>query len=162
MPEDEKKKHLGTVSSSGKPQRHKKINLGSTVGLPMLITRREASLDEEDLMEKVGQLVEVNTEMERKADITMLPSIHNMVNSSYSVISNEIGRLNLRSRNVPLSATEVRNFEKLTSSLVKLAQLEMNVREESSLEMESDEKILELVDKATERMQEKSNPRGKK
>jgi hypothetical protein len=125
-----------------------------------LIVKSEVNLAEEQSLSSTGQSIMMNKALDEKLDVTLLPSVHNMLNSSYSVIANEVQRLDLRSRREQLSQQEIRSFERLTASLVRLASLEMNIREQGELEVMSDDKIMELADQAMRRQLRKARQDG--
>ena len=125
-----------------------------------LIVKSEVNLAEEQSLSSTGRSIMMNKALDEKLDVTLLPSVHNMLNSSYSVIANEVQRLDLRSRREQLSQQEIRSFERLTASLVRLASLEMNIREQGELEVMSDDKIMELADQAMRRQLRKARQDG--
>lgn len=105
-----------------------------------IATRERASLlAEADSMEVNAQLSSV--------DVSFLPSVHRMVNSAYSVIDVELRRL-LREANRGtggLDKSETGQFERYTSSLVRLVNLERQVKDDSEVEAMGDEELTKRV-----------------
>lgn len=88
----------------------------------------------------------------KSVDVVFLPSVHRMVNNSYAVIESEVRRL-LRASNLGggLDKSQTAQFERYVSSLVRLANLERSVRDDSEVEAMSDE---ELTTKVIEKLSE--------
>lgn len=82
--------------------------------------------------------------------LPFLPSVHTMLTNAYSVIDMEVRRLG-RAAQVGLDRSETLQFEKYVTSLVRLANLENNIRDTSELEAMSDKNLEEAVKKALER-----------
>ena len=119
---------------------------------PELMVRGEVDLQREGpAVVAAASLVEVNQNID-KVQVSMLPSIHAMVNSVYSVIFSELRRFDLRSSQGALTTNEMRNFDRCCGNLVKVANLEMGIRESSELEVMSDEKVVALTKKTMRKM----------
>ena len=124
-----------------------------------------ASKEEDDFIEESletrGKMVSgINTNIAERADIRILPSIHTIVSNSYVTIANEIQRLSLRSGNSPLSSSEVRTFERLTSALARLVSVEQDIKEESGgLAGISDADLLAAADAARQKLLSKKGQR---
>ena len=121
---------------------------------PLLI-KNEVDLAQQQALLETGKMVTVNADLESRVVVETLPSIHGMINNSYAVISAETDRLAGRARVRGLDANEVRTFERLTASLVRLATLELNIKEQAELDVMSDEKIKEMALAALEKERKK-------
>ena len=82
--------------------------------------------------------------------LPFLPSVHTMLTNAYSVIDMEVRRLG-REAHMGLDRSDTLQFEKYVTSLVRLANLENNIRDTSELEAMSDKNLEEAVKKALER-----------
>ena len=111
---------------------------------PLSINYDTIRLEEEQSLEIEAKEVEINKELSR-VEISLLPSLHSMMSSGYSIIDEELHRLKGKAKTRGLDAADGKNFALLTNSLVKLANLEMNIREQSELETLDDEKIHTLA-----------------
>ena len=111
---------------------------------PLSINYDTICLEEEQSLEIEAKEVEINKELS-KVEISLLPSLHSMMSSGYSIIDEELHRLKGKAKTRGLDAADGKNFALLTNSLVKLANLEMNIREQSELETLDDEKIHTLA-----------------
>ena len=111
---------------------------------PLSINYDTIRLEEEQSLEIEAKEVEINKELS-KVEISLLPSLHSMMSSGYSIIDEELHRLKGKAKTRGLDAADGKNFALLTNSLVKLANLEMNIREQSELETLDDEKIHTLA-----------------
>ena len=111
---------------------------------PLSINYDTIRLEEEQSLEIEAKEVEINKELS-KVEISLLPSLHSMMSSGYSIIDEELHRLKGKAKTRGLDALDGKNFALLTNSLVKLANLEMNIREQSELETLDDEKIHTLA-----------------
>lgn len=111
---------------------------------PLSINYDTIRLEEEQSLEVEAKEVEINKELSR-VEISLLPSLHSMMSSGYSIIDEELHRLKGKAKTRGLDAADGKNFALLTNSLVKLANLEMNIREQSELETLDDEKIHTLA-----------------
>ena len=111
---------------------------------PLSINYDTIRLEEEQSLENEAKEVEINKELS-KVEISLLPSLHSMMSSGYSIIDEELHRLKGKAKTRGLDAADGKNFALLTNSLVKLANLEMNIREQSELETLDDEKIHTLA-----------------
>ena len=111
---------------------------------PLSINYDTIRLEEEQALEIEAKEVEINKELS-KVEISLLPSLHSMMSSGYSIIDEELHRLKGKAKTRGLDAADGKNFALLTNSLVKLANLEMNIREQSELETLDDEKIHTLA-----------------
>ena len=111
---------------------------------PLSINYDTIRLEEEQSLEVEAKEVEINKELS-KVEISLLPSLHSMMSSGYSIIDEELHRLKGKAKTRGLDAADGKNFALLTNSLVKLANLEMNIREQSELETLDDEKIHTLA-----------------
>jgi hypothetical protein len=111
---------------------------------PLSINYDTIRLEEEQSLEIEAKEVEINKELS-KVEISLLPSLHSMMSSGYSIIDEELHRLRGKAKTRGLDAADGKNFALLTNSLVKLANLEMNIREQSELETLDDEKIHTLA-----------------
>lgn len=111
---------------------------------PLSINYDTIRLEEEQSLELEAKEVEINKELS-KVEISLLPSLHSMMSSGYSIIDEELHRLKGKAKTRGLDAADGKNFALLTNSLVKLANLEMNIREQSELETLDDEKIHTLA-----------------
>ena len=96
--------------------------------------------------------IAINSKAEDMA-LPFLPSVHTMLTNAYSVIDTEIRRLG-RLAHHGLDRPETLQFEKYVTSLVRLANLENNIRDTSELEAMSDKNLKEAVKKALERGEE--------
>ena len=111
---------------------------------PLSINYDTIRLEEEQSLEIEAKEVEINKELS-KVEISLLPSLHSMMSSGYSIIDEELYRVIGKAMTRGLDAADGKNFALLTNSLVKLANLEMNIREQSELETLDDEKIHTLA-----------------
>ena len=121
---------------------HTKIDYGSLdeMGTKALIARQ----GEELAAEASG--IEINSRA-REMALPYLPSVHAMLTNAYTVIDSEVRRLG-RDAQYGLDKGQTAQFEKYVSSLVKLANLEHNIRDTSDLEAMSDSSLTEAVRKA--------------
>lgn len=110
-----------------------------------LLVKSESRVARDSSLEQSGKLVRVNRDLASRVQVEVLPCIHGMINSSYSVIRSETDRLALKAAHSQLNSQDIRSFERLTASLVRLANLELNVKDQSDLDMESDETIRKLA-----------------
>tara|TARA_Y100001951_G_scaffold99314_1_gene101162 strand:- start:548 stop:946 length:399 start_codon:yes stop_codon:yes gene_type:complete len=118
--------------------------MGKNKKTPLSINFDTINIEESTSLEIEGKEVEINKEIS-KVEVSLLPSLHSMMSSSYSIIDEELHRLRGRAKVRGLDALDGKNFALLTNSLVKLANLEMNIREQSELETLDDEKIHALA-----------------
>ena len=118
--------------------------MGKNKKTPLSINFDTINIEESTSLELEGKEVEINKEIS-KIEVSLLPSLHSMMSSSYSIIDEELHRLRGRAKVRGLDALDGKNFALLTNSLVKLANLEMNIREQSELETLDDEKIHALA-----------------
>jgi len=118
--------------------------MGKNKKTPLSINFDTINIEESTSLELEGKEVEINKEIS-KVEVSLLPSLHSMMSSSYSIIDEELHRLRGRAKVRGLDALDGKNFALLTNSLVKLANLEMNIREQSELETLDDEKIHALA-----------------
>ena len=118
--------------------------MGKNKKTPLSINFDTINIEESTSLEIEGKEVEINREIS-KVEVSLLPSLHSMMSSSYSIIDEELHRLRGRAKVRGLDALDGKNFALLTNSLVKLANLEMNIREQSELETLDDEKIHALA-----------------
>tara|TARA_R110002110_G_scaffold393686_1_gene607502 strand:- start:22 stop:459 length:438 start_codon:yes stop_codon:yes gene_type:complete len=126
-----------------------------------LLSRREDNIALEESLEARGSLASVNSSLAAKADIRILPSVHTIVSNAYVVIANEVQRLSFRSSMSPLSSSEARTFEKMTTALARLVGVEQDIKEESALSGISDEALLEAADAAREKLTSKKKGQAK-
>jgi|TARA_R100000656_G_scaffold11962_1_gene12602 hypothetical protein len=101
-------------------------------------------MEESQSLEIEAKEVEINQDL-NQVEISLLPSLHSMMSSSYSIIDEELHRLRGKAKTRGLDTADGKSFALLTNSLVKLANLEMNIREQSELETLDDEKIHTLA-----------------
>ena len=133
------------MSTSGKRRRVMDASLdveytsSSDKGHSALVTKQRKALAEE------SPSMVINDNL-KGVDVVFLPSVHRMVNNSYSVIESEVRRL-LResSRGNGLDKSQTAQFERYVSSLVRLANLERSVRDDSEVEAMSDEELTTKV-----------------
>ena len=118
--------------------------MGKNKKTPLSINFDTINIEESTSLEIEGKEVEINKEIS-KVEVSLLPSLHSMMSSSYSIIDEELHRLRGRAKVRGLDALDGKNFALLTNSLVKLANLEMNIRDQSELETLDDEKIHALA-----------------
>tara|TARA_R100001480_G_scaffold18128_3_gene27469 strand:- start:2020 stop:2418 length:399 start_codon:yes stop_codon:yes gene_type:complete len=118
--------------------------MGKNKKTPLSINFDTINIEESTSLELEGKEVEINKEIS-KVEVSLLPSLHSMMSSSYSIIDEELHRLRGRAKVRGLDALDGKNFALLTNSLVKLANLEMNIRDQSELETLDDEKIHALA-----------------
>jgi hypothetical protein len=118
--------------------------MGKNKKTPLSINFDTINIEESTSLELEGKEVEINKEIS-KVEVSLLPSLHSMMSSSYSIIDEELHRLRGRAKVRGLDALDGKNFALRTNSLVKLANLEMNIREQSELETLDDEKIHALA-----------------
>ena len=111
---------------------------------PLAVNYDTIRLEESQSLELEAKEVEINQEL-TKVEISLLPSLHSMMSSGYAIIDEELHRLRGRAKTRGLDAADGKNFAALTNSLVKLANLEMNIREQSDIETLDDEKIHALA-----------------
>lgn len=90
--------------------------------------------------------IEINSKA-KEISIPFLPSVHTMLTNAYSVIDSELRRLG-RDATYGLDKSDTIQFEKYVSSLVRLANLEHNIRDTSELEAMSDKNLEEAVKRA--------------
>jgi len=135
-------------------QYDKSLSSGSS---PSNLIKNEA-LDKLDaLIEEEGAAVEINREISStaKLDISLLPSLHGIMSNTYSVIDNEIRRLQRTSSAEGLAPAQSKHLAVLTRSLCQLANLELGIREQSNLDYLPDEQLMNEADRAFKRL--KSN-----
>ena len=116
-----------------------------------LLVKNEFKSSRDDALVHSGQVgLSVNRELIGRGKVTVerLPCIHQMLNCSYEVIRAETARLATKANLAQLNSQDIKAFERLTASLVRLANLELAVKDQSSLDMESDETIETLVEEA--------------
>ena len=118
--------------------------MGKNKKTPLSINFDTINIEESPSLELEGKEVEINKEIS-KVEVSLLPSLHSMMSSSYSIIDEELHRLRGRAKVRGLDALDGKNFALLTNSLGKLANLEMNIRDQSELETLDDEKIHALA-----------------
>jgi len=111
---------------------------------PLSINYDTIRMEESQSLEIEAKAVEINQEL-TQVEISLLPSLHSMMSSSYSIIDEELHRLRGKAKTRGLDTADGKSFALLTNSLVKLANLEMNIREQSELETLDDEKIHTLA-----------------
>ena len=111
---------------------------------PLSINYDTIRMEESQSLEIEAKEVEINQEL-TQVEISLLPSLHSMMSSSYSIIDEELHRLRGKAKTRGLDTADGKSFALLTNSLVKLANLEMNIREQSELETLDDEKIHTLA-----------------
>ena len=118
--------------------------MGKNKKSPLSINFDTIDIEEAVALEVEGKEVEINKELSR-VEVSLLPSLHSMMKSGYSIIDEELHRLKGKAKTRGLDAADSKNFSMLTNSLVKLANLEMNIREQNELETMEDEKIHALA-----------------
>lgn len=105
-----------------------------------------------EILASEAKSIQINTKAKEIA-LPHLPSVHTMLTNSYAIIDTELRNLGRRSIH-GLDKSETIQFEKYVSSLVRLANLENNIRDTSELEAMSDKHLEEAVKKALQRSQE--------
>jgi hypothetical protein len=112
----------------------------------MMTEPNSADSDElkQESLAREGKEVAINRDL--AANVQFIPGIQALINSSYHIIDSEL--LNLRRQAqayTGLDASESKRFGLAVNSLVKLASLEHELREQNALETLSDEQLKMLV-----------------
>ena len=100
-------------------------------------------LNQESLARE-GKEVAINRDL--AANVQFIPGIQALINSSYHIIDSELLNLKRQAQAYTgLDASESKRFGLAVNSLVKLASLEHELREQNALETLSDEQLKMLV-----------------
>mgnify|MGYP003132025547 CR=1 FL=1 len=128
--------------------------MGKSKKSPLSINFDTIDIEEAVALEVEGKEVEINREVD-KVEVSLLPSLRHMMDNGYSIIDEEFHRLKVKAKTRGLDAADNKNFAMLTNSLVKLANLKMNITDQNELETMDDERVNELAAKALKKLEGK-------
>jgi hypothetical protein len=128
--------------------------MGKNKKSPLSINFDTIDIEEAVALEVEGKEVEINKEVD-KVEVSLLPSLRHMMDNGYSIIDEEFHRLKVKAKTRGLDAADNKNFAMLTNSLVKLANLKMNITDQNELETMDDERVNELAAKALKKLEGK-------
>jgi len=98
----------------------------------------------QESLAREGKEVAINRNL--AANVQFIPGIQALINSSYHIIDSELLNLKRQAQAYTgLDASESKRFGLAVNSLVKLASLEHELREQNALETLSDEQLKMLV-----------------
>lgn len=98
----------------------------------------------QESLAREGKEVAINRDL--AANVQFIPGIQALINSSYHIIDSELLNLKRQAQAYTgLDASESKRFGLAVNSLVKLASLEHELREQNALETLSDEQLKMLV-----------------
>lgn len=98
----------------------------------------------QESLAREGKEVAINRDL--VANVQFIPGIQALINSSYHIIDSELLNLKRQAQAYTgLDASESKRFGLAVNSLVKLASLEHELREQNALETLSDEQLKMLV-----------------
>jgi len=119
---------------------------------------REELLTQADQdIEAEGAFVEINSEAQALIDINVLPSLHSMMDSMYTIIDAETRRLMRQTvSGGGMDKGDSQHFGQLTRSICQLANLEHGIREQNQLDHMSDDELKRLADIAYKKLKGKS------
>ena len=119
---------------------------------------REELLTQADQdIEAEGAFVEINSEAQALIDINVLPSLHSMMDSMYTIIDAETRRLMRQTvSGGGMDKADSQHFGQLTRSICQLANLEHGIREQNQLDHMSDDELKRLADIAYKKLKGKS------
>tara|TARA_R110002110_G_scaffold292886_5_gene506916 strand:+ start:1177 stop:1623 length:447 start_codon:yes stop_codon:yes gene_type:complete len=119
---------------------------------------REELLSQADQdIEDEGAFVEINSEAQALIDINVLPSLHSMMDSMYTIIDAETRRLMRQTvSGGGMDKGDSQHFGQLTRSICQLANLEHGIREQNQLDHMSDDELKRLADIAYKKLKGKS------
>ena len=116
-----------------------------------LLTQADKDIEDE------GAFVEINREVQSLIDPHLLPSLHSMMDSMYTIIDAETRRLMHQTvSGGGMDKGDSQHFGQLTRSICQLANLEHGIREQNQLDQMSDEELKRLADIAYKRLKGKS------
>ena len=128
--------------------------MGKNKKSPLSINFDTIDIEEAVALEVEGKEVEINKDVD-KVEVSLLPSLRHMMDNGYSIIDEEFHRLKVKAKTRGLDAADNKNFAMLTNSLVKLANLKMNITDQNELETMDDERVNELAAKALKKLEGK-------
>ena len=128
--------------------------MGKNKKSPLSINFDTIDIEEAVTLEVEGKEVEINKDVD-KVEVSLLPSLRHMMDNGYSIIDEEFHRLKVKAKTRGLDAADNKNFAMLTNSLVKLANLKMNITDQNELETMDDERVNELAAKALKKLEGK-------
>jgi hypothetical protein len=134
--------------------RSQEARMGKNKKTPLSINYDTIDLEEAVSLEVEGKEVEINREVD-KIEVSLLPSLSHMMDNGYAIIDEEFHRLKGKAKTRGLDAADNKNFAMLTNSLVKLANLKMNIADQNELETMDDERVNELAAKALKKLEGK-------
>ena len=121
-------------------------------------SRKERSLEADELLDSDSLDIEINKVLPSKVDVHVSPSIHSMMHNAYATIDSEFRQLSRISNGTGLDHYQSKHFNNMVNSYAKLMQLELQVRESSDLEAQSDEQIQRLAETAYKKLTGKKMP----
>ena len=108
-------------------------------------------------IEDEGAFVEINRDARALIDVSILPSLHSMMENMYSIIDAETRRLMRQTvSGGGMDKADSQHFGQLTRSICQLANLEHGIREQNQLEQMSDDDLKRLADIAYKKLKGKS------
>tara|TARA_R100000664_G_scaffold515_2_gene1610 strand:+ start:2164 stop:2610 length:447 start_codon:yes stop_codon:yes gene_type:complete len=108
-------------------------------------------------IEDEGAFVEINRDARDLIDVSILPSLHSMMENMYSIIDAETRRLMRQTvSGGGMDKADSQHFGQLTRSICQLANLEHGIREQNQLEQMSDDDLKRLADIAYKKLKGKS------
>jgi|TARA_R100000030_G_scaffold62013_1_gene46901 uncharacterized protein YjiS (DUF1127 family) len=108
-------------------------------------------------IEAEGAFVEINRDANELIDVSILPSLHSMMENMYTIIDAETRRLMRQTvSGGGMDKVDSQHFGQLTRSICQLANLEHGIREQNQLEQMSDDELKRLADIAYKKLKGKS------
>tara|TARA_R100000664_G_scaffold22335_1_gene31792 strand:+ start:2690 stop:3193 length:504 start_codon:yes stop_codon:yes gene_type:complete len=121
-------------------------------------SKTERSLEADELLASDALDVEINKDLPSKVDVHVYPSIHSMMHNAYATIDSEFRQLSRISQGSGLDHYQSKHFTNMVNSYAKLMQLELDIRQSSDLEAQSDEQIQRLAEQAYKKLTGKKMP----